>query len=56
MPDDLQQKECPLCGAALRLKVTETVSQIPGNPKPTRRPHREWLCPECDNFEEVDDE
>jgi transposase len=54
MPDDHEQRECPLCGSAMRLKETEVVSQIPGNPKSTRRPHREWICPDCDNFEDAD--
>jgi hypothetical protein len=40
----------------MHLRETETVSQIPGNPRPTVRTHREWICPECDNFEEADDD
>ena len=32
MPDDREQRECPLCGGSMHLKETETVSQIPGNP------------------------
>ena len=44
--------ECPLCGTTMTLKVTESVAQIPGNPKPTRTATREWICPECDYFEE----
>ena len=34
MPDDHEQRECPLCGGTMRLKETQTVTQIPGNPKP----------------------
>ena len=34
MPDDHEQRECPLCGTTMRLKETQTVTQIPGNPKP----------------------
>jgi len=49
-------RECPLCGTTMRLKLTETIVQIPGNPKPTRAPSREWICPECDYFEEDDGE
>jgi hypothetical protein len=55
MPDNSEQRECPLCGGSMYLKETETVSQIPGNPEPTRRTHWEWICPDCDNFEEADD-
>jgi hypothetical protein len=38
------------------LKETQKVSQTPGNPKPTTRTHREWICRDCDNFEDADDE
>jgi hypothetical protein len=54
MPDDRQQRECPLCGGTMHLRETKTVVRIPGNPNPTTRPHREWFCPECDNFEEAE--
>jgi hypothetical protein len=47
-------RECPLCGTIMRVKETQTVAQIPGNPKPTRTTAREWICPECDYFEEDD--
>ena len=55
MSDNSEQRECPLCGGTMRLKETQTVTQIPGNPKPTVRPHREWVCPDCDNFEDADE-
>ena len=47
--------QCPLCGSTMRLREIQTVTQIPGNPKPTARPRREWVCPDCDNFEEAED-
>jgi C4-type Zn-finger protein len=47
-------RECPLCGATMRLKISETVAQIPGTPKAIKMPSREWICPECDYFEEDD--
>jgi hypothetical protein len=49
-------KECPLCGDTMRLKVSENAVQVPGNPKPTTRKVAEWVCPECDYFEEADAE
>jgi hypothetical protein len=49
-------KECPLCGGTMRLKHTETAVQIPGNPRPTVRRHAEWICPDCDYFEEAEEE
>jgi len=54
MPEDRQQRECPLCGGTMQIRETETVVRIPGNPSPTTRPHREWFCPDCDNFEEAE--
>jgi acetone carboxylase gamma subunit len=50
MPD----KECPMCGTLMRLKITEVVTPIPGNPSPATRILREWICPECDYFEEAE--
>jgi transposase len=47
-------KECPLCGDSMRLRVSETVVQVPGNPRPATHKVREWVCPECDYFEEAD--
>jgi acetone carboxylase gamma subunit len=55
MPDDHEQRECPLCGTMMRLTITQSVTPIPGNRTPSVRPHREWICPDCDNFEEADE-
>jgi rubredoxin len=49
-------RECPMCGATMRLKRGEATVRIPGNPKPTNRPVTEWVCPDCEYFEEVDEE
>ena len=43
--------ECPLCGEAMRLSERE-VREMNG----TVRQVREWICPECDYFEEADSE
>ena len=56
MPDPHEQRECPLCGGTMYLKESQVVTRVPGNPQPTTRSHREWFCPECDNFEEAEDE
>ena len=40
----------------MRLKTTETVIHIPGNPKSTTKTTQEWVCPDCDYFEDADDE
>jgi len=52
----MHAKECPMCGGTMRLKRTETVVHVPGNPKPTSRQHAEWICPDCDYFEEAEEE
>jgi acetone carboxylase gamma subunit len=46
-----------MCGETMRLTerekaVTET---LPGTPQTAGTPIREWVCPECDYFEDVED-
>jgi C4-type Zn-finger protein len=48
------QKECPLCGGSMRLKTSEQVLQVPGNPQPIKRMTKEWICPDCDYYEEAE--
>ena len=40
----------------MRLHEGETVVRIPGSPAPTVRKTREWVCPDCDYFEEAEEE
>ena len=47
-------KECPLCGESMRLTVREIEDHVPGVGQPVRRIVREWMCPECDYFEEAE--
>jgi YgiT-type zinc finger domain-containing protein len=48
-------KECPMCGERMRVHEREVVERVPGTAQ-TRTAHfREWVCPECDYFEEVED-
>jgi hypothetical protein len=49
-------RECPLCGTTMRLKESDDVVQIPGNPQLSSKRTREWVCPECDYFEEAEEE
>ena len=51
MPD---VHECPLCGCTMRLKLGEQVIRVPGNPSDTTRRTAEWVCPDCDYFEEAE--
>lgn len=51
-----ERKECPLCGEFMRLKETQSAVVVPGTAKPVTRIAREWVCPECDYFEEAEEE
>ena len=52
----MADRECALCGGTMQLKESIVTSHLPGDPKPTLRKVREWVCPDCDNFEEADEE
>ena len=43
-----------MCGGTMRLKRTTSAVQVPGNPRPTPQINAEWICPDCDYFEEAD--
>ena len=47
--------ECPMCGEYMRLRDVEQVQRIPGTLQDSRRMIVEWICPECDYFEEADE-
>lgn len=47
-------KDCPLCGERMRLSVREIRDAIPGRNEAPVRVAREWICPECDYFEEAE--
>jgi C4-type Zn-finger protein len=49
-------KECPLCGELMHRKDVELADVIPGTSEVKRRMVSEWICPECDYFEEVEEE
>jgi acetone carboxylase gamma subunit len=51
MPDG---KECPLCGGTMRLKEIEAVDRVAEARQMTKRQVREWICPDCDYFEEAE--
>ena len=36
------------------LKTTNTVARIPGNPSDTTLASAEWVCPDCDYYEEAE--
>ena len=47
-------RECPMCGEFMRLVVREVVTRLPGTSRTVTRPVREWICRECDYFEDED--
>ena len=49
-------KECPLCGETMRLQIREASEYIPGMGQTAPRTIREWVCPECDYWEEAETE
>lgn len=49
-------KECPMCGEYMRLQEREVVDRVPGTAQTKSTKFREWVCPECDYFEDADDE
>jgi hypothetical protein len=43
-----------MCGEAMRLTVREVRDTLPGRGQASNRVIREWVCPECDHFEEAE--
>jgi hypothetical protein len=39
----------------MHLKQSETLTHVPGHSTPTVRVDTEWVCPDCDYFEEAED-
>ena len=51
-----KHRECPQCGEFMRLSVREDIRHVPGTSQVVKTQVREWICPECDYFEEADSE
>jgi hypothetical protein len=51
----MADKECPMCGETMRLREREIVDRVPGTSQTKATKSREWVCPECDYFEEVEE-
>ena len=49
------QKECPLCAELMHLETRETITRLPGSMQEVRTVEREWVCRECDYFEEAEE-
>ena len=48
-------RDCPMCGETMRVNEKEVTEILPGTPQAAVATTREWVCPECDYFEEVED-
>ena len=48
-------RECPMCTSTMRLVQREMGNTVPGSTGQTTIV-TEWVCPDCDYFEEADDE
>jgi len=48
-------KECPMCGEMMRIRERESVDRLPGTAETRTTKSREWVCPDCDYFEDVED-
>jgi YgiT-type zinc finger domain-containing protein len=49
-------KECPLCGERMRQKKHEESSVVPGTSEVRTTKVTEWICPDCDYFEDVEED
>jgi rubrerythrin len=51
----MADKDCPMCGETMRLYERTIVDRVPGTSETKKTVVKEWVCPECDYFEEFDD-
>ena len=55
MEKSMAGKDCPMCGESMRLRESVVTDRVPGTPQTRTTQVREWVCPECDYFEETED-
>ena len=48
-------RDCPMCGETMRLAEKQAAERVPGTPQAAVATIREWICPECDYFEDAED-
>jgi len=48
-------RDCPMCGETMRLTERQAAERVPGTPQTAAATIREWVCPECDYFEDAED-
>jgi hypothetical protein len=47
-------KECPMCGEPMRIREREVTDRVPGTSQTRMSTFREWVCADCDYFEDYD--
>ncbi|MGE0443618.1 MAG: hypothetical protein AB7P99_00210 [Vicinamibacterales bacterium] len=45
-----------MCGETMRVRDREVVDRVPGTGQTRTTKYQEWVCPECDYFEEAEGE
>ncbi len=45
-----------MCASNMRLVSRQLTTQVPGTSKTRTTPVKEWVCPDCDYFEEAESE
>ena len=45
-----------MCGETMQLRERQTVDRVPGTTQAKTTRFHEWVCPECDYFEEAEGE
>jgi acetone carboxylase gamma subunit len=51
----MDARDCPLCGTSMRLKTRVQIDRVPGTSETRSKKIREWICPECDYFEDAEE-
>jgi hypothetical protein len=44
-----------MCGDQMKLETRETIARVPGTSQEIRTFVKEWVCRECDYFEDAED-
>jgi YgiT-type zinc finger domain-containing protein len=51
----MDAKECPLCGSRMKVRTVVRTHRVPGSREAHTSRVSEWVCAECDYFEEVEE-
>jgi hypothetical protein len=48
-------RECPLCTTVMRLVSRQVTTHMPGTSQSRTTSFKEWVCTDCDYFEEAEE-